>query len=83
MSRSRKHTPITGHTTARSEKQDKRIHNRRFRRTIKLALHDILNDLDKMLPELKEIWEEWDMDKDGKAYWDKEIIEQNPKMMRK
>jgi hypothetical protein len=38
MSRSRRHFPACGITTARSEKEDKRIHNRRFRHRIKQAL---------------------------------------------
>lgn len=34
MSRSRRKTPVDGMTTARSEKQDKRLYNRRYRRVI-------------------------------------------------
>jgi hypothetical protein len=65
LSRSRKKTPITGITTARSEKQDKRLANRKLRRKTRQALR--CRDLD-VLPVLREVSNVWCMDKDGK-FW--------------
>lgn len=39
MSRSKKRTPVCGMTSARSEKLDKRLYNRRYRRVFKQAIH--------------------------------------------
>lgn len=67
MSRSRKKTSITGITTARSEKQDKRLANRKLRRKTKQALR--YRDLDEwVLPVLREVSNVWGMAKDGK-FW--------------
>ena len=67
MSRSRKKTPITGITTARSEKQDKRLANRKLRRKTRQVLR--CQDLDGwVLPVLREVSNVWCMDKDGK-FW--------------
>jgi hypothetical protein len=62
MSRSYKHKPITGWTTAESEKQDKRYCNRRLRRK---ANKGLLED-DYVHPKKQEITDVWSMDKDGK-----------------
>lgn len=76
MSRSRRRTKIFGITTKESEKQDKRIANRKFRKRVKDQLNiarqyeddDSLDSL--VLPELlNEVHDEWIMDKDGKKYW--------------
>jgi hypothetical protein len=77
MSRSRKKTSIGGITTSESEKQDKRIYNRRFRRVCKQSLHI---DYEKELPHLKEYSNPWCMDKDEKKWFD---AMKYPKSMRK
>jgi len=75
MSRSRKKISICGATTGRSEKHDKRIANRIFRRKEKAAIHH-----EKDPPEnINEVSDIWLFDKDGKFYFDEEW----PKRMRK
>ncbi len=60
MTRSHKKYPITGITTAESEKKDKQIANRKLRRKIKQ------NVTKEILPLKREISDIWMMDKDGK-----------------
>ncbi len=76
MSRSRKKTPITGHTKAESDKQDKRLANRRLRRSVKVAVE---HDAD-VIPEMREKSNVWGFSKDGKQRFDPEKY---PKDMRK
>ena len=78
MSRSRKKTPIHGITTASSEKQDKRLYNRRFRRVVKQVLRQAPEC--EVLPHLREYSNPWSMDKDGKARFDPA---KHPELMRK
>ena len=78
MSRSRKKTPVHGMTTARSEKKDKRLYNRRFRRVSKQALQ--VSPQQKVLPHLREHSDPWCMDKDGKVRFDPK---KHPEWMRK
>ena len=59
MSRSKKKTPIAGITTARSEKDDKRLANRLLRRATRLDPENA--------PALREVSDVWNMAKDGKA----------------
>jgi hypothetical protein len=77
MSRSRRKTPICGITTALSEKQDKRIANRRLRRRVRFRLRV---DPDAPLPLLREVSNPWLMDKDGKMLIDPA---RHPEIMRK
>jgi hypothetical protein len=66
MSRSRKHHPITGVTTCRSEKQDKVLANRRLRRHQNHATEQ----QSEILPHMREIVEPYcDFGKDGKINW--------------
>ncbi len=65
MSRSFRKTPIFGHTTAESEKEDKRMANRATRRAVKIALK-IGKDV---LPDLREKGNVYNFAKDGKSYW--------------
>lgn len=68
MSRSRKKTPIGGIAVGRSEKQEKRLANRKARRHVRVAL---ATDSDRdVLPHLREISNVWSMAKDGKHYFD-------------
>jgi hypothetical protein len=78
MARSRKKTPVQGITTARSEKQDKRLYNRRFRRICKQAMR--INPEREVLPHLREYSDPWGMDKDGKVRFD---AKRHPEWMRK
>lgn len=78
MSRSRRHTSITGMTTARSEKWDKREANRRARRLVREVLgHEPEADA---LPHLREVSSVWTFEKDGKQWFDPRRY---PKDMRK
>ena len=71
MARSYRRTPIFGITTARSEKQDKKLANRRLRRKVKTCLANG----DEQLPLLREVSNVWSFDKDGKAYWADACVE--------
>jgi hypothetical protein len=67
MSRSRKKTPITGITTATSEKDDKRKANRIFRRVTKVQI----KKGDTPFIDIKEVSNVWSFDKDGKQFLQK------------
>jgi hypothetical protein len=78
MSGSRKKTPISGITTAASEKQDKRIANRRVRRAVKQVLHALEDP--EVLPHRRELTDPWTMAKDGKRWFDARRF---PEVLRK
>lgn len=78
MSRSRRKTPISGITTAESEKQDKQIANRRERHRNRQILGCFLDDT--LLMHRKQAGNPWLMEKDGKAFFDPE---KSPELMRK
>lgn len=82
MSKSKRKTPIAGITIEKTEKEDKRIANRRVRHMNKKILNATLDDT--QLKDIKEISDVWDFHKDGKQYFgylkDKIIKE---KLMRK
>lgn len=66
MSRSRRKTPIFGHA-GESEKDDKRLCNRKIRR---IAKEKLSLDPDGYLEPLpNEVYNVWSMAKDGKSYW--------------
>jgi hypothetical protein len=67
MSRSRKKTPVCGYTTSETEKQDKRLANRRLRRKVRAVLPA---DAEGVLPALREVSCVWAFDKDGKRRFD-------------
>ena len=76
MSRSRKHTPITGNTTARSEKEFKRSTNRALRRSEHMRTHAALvtdDDPEYLAP--KEKGDPWGGPKDGKHYFSPKMAE--------
>lgn len=77
MTNSYRHTPIIGNTTSSSEKQDKRLCNRRLRHRIK---QELLYPYRDIFTELKEVYNPWGMTKDGKHYF---ITHKHPKLMRK
>ncbi|BDD05285.1 hypothetical protein [Aureibacter tunicatorum] len=64
MSRSFRKTKIHGITTARSEKQDKRDANRKFRRVSKQKV----SDEERLFPVMREVSNVWAFAKDGKIY---------------
>lgn len=69
MSRSFKHTPITGNTTCRSEKNDKRLANRAERRIVRHLLH-VASDFDTiLLPIQREVSDVWGFGKDGRHWF--------------
>lgn len=65
MSRSRRKTPIFGITCAESEKRDKVIANRAFRRAVRVAVA-VGEDV---MPHIREVSDEWGFAKDGKRYY--------------
>jgi hypothetical protein len=71
MSRSRRKTPITGHTTCRSEREDKKIWHQRWRtheRTVLTSLSP--ENLNAYLPlQENQVSNVWSMGKDGRSYW--------------
>ena len=78
MSRSKRRAPVIGRTLAPSEKEDKRLYNRRYRRVCKQALH--VNPACDLLPHLRQYSNTWGMKKDDKMRFDPQ---QYPKWMRK
>lgn len=72
MSRSHRKSPIFGHTTCRSERQDKKIWHRRWRSKERAALGGITKDLTEHVTLLRnQVSSTWSMGKDGKCYWSK------------
>jgi hypothetical protein len=78
MSKSKKRTSITGITTATSEKEEKRLYNRCYRRKCRMVLRAF--DEDELFPILREHSNVWAMDKDGKNWFDSNLF---PELMRK
>jgi hypothetical protein len=78
MSRSKRRTPVCGRTSARSEKQDKRTYNRRYRRVCKQIMH--VDHARELLPLLREYSNQGAMSKDGKFWFDPE---ERPELLRK
>jgi hypothetical protein len=78
MSRSKRKTPISGITTADSEKDDKRIYNRRFRNAHKRFLKN--GSVSEPEPHIREHRDPWSMAKDGKTQFDPKKY---PELMRK
>ena len=79
MSRSYKHTTISAITTAQSEKRDKQLANRRFRR---ISKHRVKIDAEPLI-DLNEISDPWDFQKDGKRYFFPDEAKLFPKLFRK
>jgi len=66
MARSRKRTPKSGITSARSEKDEKRANHRRERRQVRQVLST--EPESDVLPHTKEVSNPWSMAKDGKVF---------------
>jgi hypothetical protein len=58
-------TKITGYTTKESEKRDKTIANKRFRRLVRVRIAKRT----EVLPLVREVSSVWTFDKDGKRYY--------------
>ena len=71
MSRSRRKTPILGHTPCRSEREDKKLWHQRWRTRARVALASASPDaLSAHLPLLEnQVSSVWSMGKDGRSYW--------------
>lgn len=76
MSRSFKHTPILGNTTAKSDKAGKQAYNRRYRNACKRLLSKGAE-----IPSIKEFSNPYDLPKDGKAYSQEAVA--NKRLLRK
>jgi hypothetical protein len=64
MARSRKRVPITGITNAKTEKNNKRKANRKFRRLTKVQI----KKGGVQITSIKEVSNVWSFDKDGKQF---------------
>lgn len=64
MSRSHRHTPITGNTVAASEADDKRRASRTLRHAVRLALAEDA----ELMPLLREVSNTYRFAKDGRHY---------------
>lgn len=82
MSRSRKKTPVIGHTMADSEKYDKKLANRTMRRNAsKITSADRFEDTEHIHRKKDG---NWLFKKDGKMYLDKSSIDRiDPSLFRK
>ena len=79
MSRSYKNTTISAITTAQSDKKDKQLANRRFRR---ISKHRVKIETEPLV-NLNEVSDIWNFQKDGKRYFDPEEAKLFPKLFRK
>lgn len=80
MSRSRRKTPIFGHA-GKSEKKDKRLANRAFRRSEKTKI--IAEEFEQIPIYMREVVNVWAMSKDGKSYFRDAFTWRGGKLMRK
>lgn len=78
MSRSRRKTPITGITTARSEKFDKQRWHRAYRHAERQRLQAAPDSAPRHPFEFGA--HAWNLSKDGKRYWGSDVL---PRLMRK
>lgn len=65
MSRSMRKTKMFGITSAESEKQDKRLWNRKFRKVCK----KLICQQEEAHLKIKAVTNVWDGSKDGKRFW--------------
>jgi hypothetical protein len=78
MSRSRRKTPIFGHTTAASDHLWKKVVARKLRRRVKQHLKATL-DGDRFAGKRWDLVNPWTSDKDGKSWFG----DRHPEFMRK
>lgn len=70
MSRSRKKTPIIGHTKADSDKPFKVQEHKRERRVVKHILTSAIDHDNMVLPDKEQYGNDWESPKDGKCWRD-------------
>jgi hypothetical protein len=70
MSRSYRKTPIFGHTTARSEADDKRLWHKRWRSRQRDQLTTVGPESEVLPIHRHAVSSTWDMAKDGKSWFD-------------
>lgn len=70
MSRSHRKVPIFGHTSARSEAEDKRRWHKRWRARERDQLASLGRDADPMPVHRQAVSSTWNMAKDGKHWFD-------------
>ena len=70
VSRSRRKVPIFGHTTARSEADDKRLWHKRWRSRERDQLASLGPEGDPLPVHRQTVSSTWDMAKDGKHWFD-------------
>jgi hypothetical protein len=68
MARSKRKTPIRGITTAESEKKDKQLAHRKYRRATRVVLQQVPDA--EIFPHVRELSDPWSMGKDGKMRFD-------------
>jgi hypothetical protein len=83
MSKSFRHTPIFGNTTATTESTDKTIWHRRFRRQTKLSLVRMDDPDGYVPPAVRELSNPWAMPKDGRSYWTASEMSLGARSLRK
>lgn len=73
MTNSYKKTPITGITTAKSEKFDKILLHRKIRAIVRKLIRRLLRgeEIEYVEPLKDEVMDKWSMQKDGKVYYHK------------
>lgn len=73
MGKSYRKTCVFSITTCESEKDEKRLNNRKLRRAVRVQLDSVEQDLeladDLPIAEMHELTDLWRMAKDGKRYW--------------
>ena len=71
MSCSYQKTSITGHTHCRSERQDKRLWHKRWRKRERIKLSSLSSENldDHCTTDRREVSNPWNMGKDGKGYF--------------
>lgn len=70
MSLSLLRTPISGNCKCRSEKSDKILYHRAYRRRVRMAIRAGLDPL----PHFREVSNVWTWGKDGKTYFGNVIV---------
>ena len=83
MSRSHRHTPITGITCSKSDKPGKVKANRALRASTRPVLGNCADYDDLAMPLLREVSSAWSFPKDGKQYMKNRHASWYRKCMRK
>ena len=81
MSRSRRKSPFGGIASGTSEKEGKKRTHRKMRAMERQAWSR--GDVEAMPRKGRDAVNPWDMEKDGRQYYDKATLKLYPKLMRK